>query len=63
MKRCFRVTQSRDDFILTKVVKRPLGVFKERLIKMGATFDKNCCKYGVMHGRGFLYLQVITDVK
>ena len=70
MKRCFQVTRTREDIVLVKDIKRmatehnlSITVFKERLIKMGAIFDKNCCVYGVSHGRGFMYLKVVGEIE
>ena len=69
MKKCFKVTESREDYVLIKEIKRLAGlsnvsltVFKERLIKMGAVFDRNCCCHGSSKGTGFLYLQVIANM-
>jgi hypothetical protein len=55
----FKVTQRREDYLLISDLKTfakannlSLTVVKERLRKMGAWEDANCCVGGVRHGRG-----------
>ena len=46
-------------FVLGKDV--TLTVLKDRLRRMGAQEDKNCCVGGVTHGRGFIGVKYTPD--
>jgi hypothetical protein len=62
----FEVTGDRKDFVLVRELKtflRSMNVSmtkgKDRLKRMGAWEDKNCCVGGVVHGRGLMGVRFI----
>jgi hypothetical protein len=68
MTRCFKITKNRDDFVTFKDLKAFLAgknvtttVAKDRLKKMGAWPDDNCCVKGIRYGRGIRGVQMIHE--
>ena len=70
MTRNFKITNDRNDFVLTSELKEflrhkrhniSISVAKERLKKMGGKYDKNCRVGGRATGRGFVYVRCVYD--
>jgi hypothetical protein len=61
----FRITTNRSDIVTMATLKEFSDLHqisgqkvKDRLARMGAKLDKNCCVDGVVNGRGFMYVQM-----
>jgi hypothetical protein len=70
VKRLFRITKCRDDILTTAAIRDicPLHnlswrTVKDRLIRMGAVFDKNCRVNGVALGTGLRCVQHVANAE
>lgn len=70
MTRNFKITNTREDCVLTSELQEflrskghniSISVAKERLKKMGGKYDKNCRVGGRATGRGFMYVRRVYD--
>jgi hypothetical protein len=67
VRQVFQVTKDVRDFVLTSAINtfaKENGMSKskiqDRLLRMGALKDNNCCINGISHGRGFIKLNMDT---